>query len=742
MPPKSIVAVAERGGALTPSYVTTAVCAGCHQTSYDAWAGSHHDWAMRPATPQSVLGDFNNAKFDHFGIMSRFYQLDGRYFVETEGPDGRLAEFEIMYTVGVTPLQQYLIELEGGRLQALSLAWDVQDKRWFYLYPGERIAASDPLHWTGRLQNWNSQCAECHSTDYTKNYDPVTQSYSSTWTDMNVSCEACHGPGEAHAAWANGPDIYDPNRFSGAGPRGLTVDFDASAPGLELEVCAACHSRRQSLVSRSRAAGRPFLDDFVPALLRAGLYHADGQILDEVYVYGSFLQSKMRAAGVRCTDCHEPHRLGTLAEGNALCTRCHNLDGTPRFPNLKPGLFDSPSHHFHKEGGEGAKCANCHMPVKTYMVVDPRRDHSFRIPRPDLSVALGTPNACTGCHASRSDRWAADTVAAWYGPARRQEPHFGSALHAARANLPNAEGLLASLITEQGQPSIARATALSLLPRYAGPGSVSAYQAGLRDPDPLVRTAAVRALRPFPPNQRLAVAGHLLSDPVRAVRIEVVRALAAVPPHLMSSQQRAAFARAAQELVEAELATAERPESHLNLAAFYSDLGRLTEAETAYQQALRLDRLFVPTYINLADLYRVQDRDSDAEAVLHEAIARVPESAAAHYALGLALIRQGRRQTAADALRKAVEIEPDSARYGYVYAVALNATGRPDYAIEVLEGVLENHPTDRDVLIALITINRDRGVPTRALQYAEKLIAAYPRDQMAHRLIMELQTQR
>jgi Flp pilus assembly protein TadD len=384
------------------------------------------------------------------------------------------------------------------------------------------------------------------------------------------------------------------------------------------------------------------------------------------------------------------------------------------------------------------------MPAKTYMVVDPRRDHSFRVPRPDLSVALGTPNACTGCHAGRSDQWAAETVARWYGPERRREPHFGSVLHAARAGAVGAAGLLVSLITDRAQPAIARATALSLLPRYAGPGSIRAYRAGLRDSDPLVRAASLRALSPFPPDQRLVAAGDLLTDPVGTVRIEAARTLAAVPPRLMSSQQKAAFARAAEAFVEAQMATAERPESHLVLGTFFSDRANFPKAEAAYREALRLEHSFVPAYVNLAELARLQggEGEGEAEAILRDAIARQPDSAAALHALGLSLIRQGRRQAAVDPLRKASAIEPGNARFRYILGVTLNAVGETDHALTVLEQAHERHPSHRDILIALITFNRDIGALARARHFADKLVEAHPNDPLARHLHREMKRPR
>lgn len=219
----------------------------------------------------------------------------------------------------------------------------------------------------------------------------------------------------------------------------------------EIDVCAHCHSRR-TLISENFQAGQPFLDHYLPALLEERLYHADGQIADEVYVYGSFLQSKMFQKGVTCHDCHEPHNLKLRATGNALCTRCHRSE-----------TFDSSAHHFHPSQSTGAQCVGCHMPSRTYWVIDPRRDHSLRIPPPDLSVTIGTPNACTQCHKKQTAQWAADQVEIWYGNPERYGVHYGEVLNMGRRGEPGADVSLGKLALESSKPGIVRATALSLL---------------------------------------------------------------------------------------------------------------------------------------------------------------------------------------------------------------------------------------------------------------------------------------
>ena len=366
----------------------------------EAYRASDHARAMQPATAQTVLGRFDQATVTHKGVVSTFFRRDGNFVVRTDGPDGKPAEFEIAYTFGADPLQQYLIRFPDGRLQALGLAWDTRPRadggqRWFHLYPGVTLRPPDPLHWTGREQTWNFQCAECHSTDLRKGYDVAANRYATTWAELTVSCEECHGPGSAHVAWAEGrpPGAARPppgatglvvrlGRGEGAWAikdteRGIAEWTGPPRASMELDVCARCHARRRPIVD-PHVYGRPFLDTHVPALLEPGLYHADGQVLGEVYEWGSFVQSRMQRAGVVCSDCHEPHRTALRAPGNAVCAQCH-----------LPARFDTPAHHHHRVASDAARCVSCHMPARTHMVVDPRRDHSFRVPRPDLSVTLG-----------------------------------------------------------------------------------------------------------------------------------------------------------------------------------------------------------------------------------------------------------------------------------------------------------------------------------------------------------------
>jgi len=376
------------------------------------------------------------------------------------------------------------------------------------------------------------------------------------------------------------------------------------------------------------------------------------------------------------------------------------------------------------------------------MVVDARRDHSFRVPRPDLSAKFGAPNACTQCHKDKTSRWAADAVVKWFGPARSTNPEFVGALNAARRGQLDAEQLLASLIADSAKPGIARATALSLLPAYLTSQSVPAVRAALADSDALVRAAAVRALEPLPQQERVSMATPLLGDSVRSVRIEVARLLAGTPTQLLQDAQKAALDRAVLELIASEMATAERPENHMNLSLLYEQMGREDDAKSELMMALRLDPKFTPAMVNLADWYRAQGRDAYAEPWLEKAIALAPNVPDPIHALGLLKIRQKQYAEGLTLLAKAAAMQPTNVRYSYVYAVALNSSGQSAKAIAILEEAHKRRPADREILSALVAFERDAGNVPSAISYAEQLAQIDPNNPETKALLTALRGRR
>lgn len=686
--------------ALTQEFVGSAACAACHQEAYSKWQQSDHWHAMALAGADSVLGDFSDSSFDYFGNTTRFYQRGNEYFVETDNSAGELQEFKIAYTFGYYPLQQYLVEFPDGRLQTLSISWDARPQeqggqRWFHLYEDEEITADDLLHWTGAFQNWNSRCASCHTTDLDKNYSLEANSYDTQWAEINVGCEACHGAGSQHLDWAGGntllsnrgfltniDKVWEP--FAGELQIPDTVENSMSQ---QLQVCASCHSRRGELQHRDISA--EYLNNFSLSPLQETLYFPDGQIQDEVYVLGSFMQSLMHANQVSCTNCHEPHSNQLLVEGNGLCLQCHEAQ-----------TFQSEAHFFHEVDSSGAQCVNCHMPERTYMGVDPRRDHSFRIPDPVASVELGVPNACTQCHQDQSDQWAADFMIARNGNASIHYQHAAVIAGARAGDATIAPDLLA-LASDENQPAVLRSIALIESARFPAQRNLGIIINALNSPDALIRSNAVSGLAFLDLSQRFQYLQALLNDPVKSVRIAVIRQLTALPVNQVPQRLQADFSTLLDEYEESLLFNADMPESMSELGVFYAVRGDLAAAEQSLRHARELSPGYLPAAINLSDVYRAQGRDDLGEVVLNEVLTLYPDSADLLYALGLLYVRTDRMAESVGRFQRASVLAADNPQYVYLYAVALAEVGRVDEAISELQLAAQRFPNNLQIRQAL-----------------------------------------
>jgi len=720
-----------------PGYIGGAACTACHQTQHDSWVGSHHDKAMMLASEQSVLGDFNDAAFEHFGVKSRFFKKDGRFYVNTDGPDGKNADFEIKYTFGVTPLQQYLIEFPGGKVQALTVAWDTRKKedggqRWYHLYPDEATPAGDALHWTGPNFTWNHMCAECHSTDLQKNYDAQTQTYHTTWSEINVSCEACHGPGKDHADWAA---QYKVNPKTDKGDMGLAVRLkdetrvwvmDAETGIAKrrtplkddtlINACARCHSRR-SQIADGPDTGTPMLDHYMPSYLTEGLYFPDGQIQDEVYVWGSFQQSKMHMAGVTCVDCHDPHTASVPTKSNDLCAKCH-----------LPSKFDVYEHYHHPPDSPGSQCINCHMPHRTYMGVDDRRDHSLRIPRPDLSLTLGTPNACNQCHTEQTVQWAADAAALWWGVDVDRPVHYGEVFYAARENQPGTDKALLEILRDEKRPPIVRGTAVMYLSRFPTRAAAEGILEALTSEVPLIRLAATDMLGNMPADQRLIPALMLLEDPLRSIRIEAAEALVDVPENMIPSDGQSKVKAGIEAYKQAQLVSADTAAANMNLGSLAYRMGDMPQAIAQYQRVLSIDPSFFPAYANLATIYSEQGDPDNALKLVEDGLAHLPNQPDLFYTRAMIHIRKRDYASAIADLGKAYARAPERTDLAYAYALALHDTGNPPRAIDVLEKAYAIAPNNPQILMALSNYKAELGDVVTALRYAKEAQKIMPED--------------
>ncbi|NOY38290.1 MAG: tetratricopeptide repeat protein [Chlorobi bacterium] len=725
-------------------------CIDCHLKEYNEWKGSDHDNAMDVARPESVRGNFNHAVFKALdGTVSRFYTRDHKYYVETPGPGGKVKEFNITHTFGVKPLQQYLIPFESGRLQCLPIAWDTERKTWFSLadsmYRNENLSPGNWLYWTNNGQNWNGMCADCHSTNLQKGYDPVKHTFHTTWSDIDVNCEACHGPGSKHIEWANLPVMTRPE-----GDYGLVVQTGNISSQEVVSQCARCHSRRSVQGDFDPLSyHRDMLNYMIPQLPVEPVYFPDGQILDEDYVYASFTQSYMYYQDVSCKDCHNVHSLAFVkpVEDNQLCLQCHRAEE-----------YDTYRHYFHKKTGEpgkslhlkkpwqgkttvnvgeGALCINCHMPGRYYMGVDFRRDHSFRVPRPDLSIKFGTPNACNECHTDRNPSWANNYINQWYGKNRKH--HFSEVFLAATEQDTGAKTDLISLTTNELYPVTVRAAAVYLLQNFPGPESTDAIRQALSDPESLIRLTAVDILPATDADRFIRDLGPVLQDPVKAVRARAAFRLSPLKKQLQSDKLSDRFNKALDEYRTSMEYMGDFPSSRHNLGVVYGNTGNMNAAISNYKEALRIDNLFYPAKINLALLYNQQGRNDEAEKLLREVLALHPEQGETYYYLGLLLAEKKDYRQSLVFLNQAAHKMPGNTRIYYNLALLYQQLLMPEKAEQNLKECLSVEPENYDYLYAAAVFYLNQRDYEKARQLATKMKKLYPQYPAADNLLKALQ---
>ena len=694
---------------------------------------SHHYHAMELPNEETVRADFNNSTFENYGITTRFFRQDDKYLVETENQQGEMEVFEVAYTFGWEPLQQYLVKFPDGRMQVLPTCWDVEKKEWYHLYPDERIAPDDPLFWTRSMQNWDHMCADCHSTNLRKEFDDSSQTFSTAYSEMNVACESCHGPGREHVELARANQGWD----------GLThfglADVNSSNVA-QIESCAKCHARR-GFVHPGHHANDSFLDHFLPEVvqpwspdMQVPTYHVDGQIDDEVYVYGSYVQSKMFHKGIRCVDCHDPHTVKLHTYTNQLCTRCH----VPNEDN--PTGFDTPDHHFHQAGTQGAQCVECHMPHKTYMGIDDRRDHSIRIPRPDHSVEFGTPNACNQCHTDKDAKWAADAVVKFKGPDRPKDVRHPEAFHAFRNGKPEAESLLLETCRDPEAPAFTRAGAMLALRQFISKASYDEARRNLDANDSVVRVAAISKLEDLPDDEAHRDLVPMLDDPTRTVRTEAARILARVPETLFSPEDLETFTQVFEELKLRYTSNLDRPESHLSLGILAENRNQPADAEKHYRKAVRRESTYVPARMNLATLLSRRGRSKEAEGILREAAELQPTWGQVHYSLGLLLAEdRNRLPEAIRSLERASAYWRDNPRVFNNLAIAYWQSDKIDDAISAFLQAIKLQPDNPEFIQNVVQLLVQRGRWADALPHARTMVRLLPENPQAQAFLTQIE---
>ena len=721
-------------------FIGSRKCAECHEPEYKDWIGSDHQLAMQLPNDSTVLGNFNNSTYTIYGVTSKFFKKDSLFFVNTEGPDGKYHDYEVKYTFGHYPLQQYLVIFPKGKLQVLTPFWDSRSdedggQKWQHLYPDEYIASHDELNWARPLQNWNYMCAECHSTNVKKNYNPETFTYNTHFDEINVSCEACHGPGEVHAKWAENEneeiknmglifDIMDrDSAYWKINPTsGLVTRSIERKSNMQVEWCGRCHSRRTQLTDEY-TFGKELEHTHQVAFLDYPLYNDDGTNNDENYVYGSFLQSKMYKKGVTCKDCHNVHSGQLKIPKDNVCSQCH-----------MPSLYQTTDHHKHKEGDTGASCISCHMPKITVMVVDPRSDHSIRIPRPDISVKTGATNACNNCHKDKTNEWSLNHFNDWYGNKYDTIPHYGFAFNNVRINQPNAQNDLNKIINDDTINNIVLGTAIRYQDYNNNPLAFENLKMALTSSSPMVRRAGLESLRALPKEQQFKWALPLAKDSVNGVRYIANSLIYDMPIANLPVDKQQIVNKARKEYINQLLYWQDRSIGLSSLGAAAVGLGKQNQAEKYYKKAIIVDSLDVIAQVNYADLKRMQGKNEECIQILNNVLKINNKFSAAYQALAFAYIRTGDKQKALNTFKVAVEMAAIDPQNYYYYAIILNDLGKTKEALKSLILASKKFKNNEQLLSLTYSIYYDNGETLKAQKILNTLIKLFPNNMQYQQL--------
>lgn len=664
-------------GVNATQYVGSESCKNCHQVQFEGWKGSHHERAMDHANIHSVRGDFGGVSVEFNGKQNRFFKKGDQYWVNIADAKGEFSDYQVKYTFGFEPLQQYMVEFDDGRIQLIPFAWDTRSaaqggQRWFYLHPEQ----SEPHHeffWTNAGQNWNYMCADCHSTNVKKNFDSEKNHYQTSYSEISVGCESCHGPAGEHlkkvtsnSAKSSKADLgFDRNLTKAVDQWLLEKDMKTMSPAKindtdQVLACAQCHSRHVQISEADPVASGNFGDRYRLTLVDQTHYYPDGQVFDEDYVYGSFLQSKMNANGVVCSNCHDPHTAKLVLPVEQVCTQCH-----------QPKDYAVKAHHHHPENSAGAQCVSCHMPETTYMQIDDRRDHRWHLPKPSVSQQLSTPDVCLSCHQDKDSSWSIKHTSVWsMGKVPVDDKPFAPVFAASNQGYREAASALSHIAQNQIHSDIIRASATARLAPFGDTNTLIAVARGAKSSNELIRLAAAQGAVNLPIAERWRVMSPLLSDAVLAVRAEAVSSLMPLWAELSKPQQDQ-IQPVLDEYFDIQAFNTDRGFSHVNRGNMLMYQGDFDGAKAAYLEGIRIEQGFDAAHLYLAELYRRLGDEPSARKQLKTGQQLNPTNGEFSYRLGLSKIRDKRYQQAENYLKTATELSPDNARFHYVLGLAL-----------------------------------------------------------------------
>lgn len=664
---------------LMSSAVADTDCAGCHAEQVELWQMSDHARSMQVAEGAHVGASFDGEVVSYEGLTARFFEQDETYFVELTEP-GDTGIYAIRYTFGYYPLQQYLIGKGEDRLQVVPFAWDSRDQdqggqQWFHMEEARGEARFARFNWQQPLQNWNGMCADCHSSGLVRHYDVERDRFATQFSELNVGCLSCHTLPEQHETAATSRATSSLGGSWQRSPAEKVAHWVGQAGNhrLAMDTCFACHSLRAPLTDRF-VPGELFLDHFTPEWIQPPFYQGDGQIAEEVYVYGSFQQSKMYAAGVSCLDCHDAHSNQLKVSGNGLCLQCHS-----------PQIYDLEAHHRHEQGSTAAQCVTCHMPGKTYMGVDFRRDHRFAKPDPAVHQLTGSTDLCQDCHEDRWQQWMKSRKGSTALDEIDGPLTSGRLMLNALRSGHQADPLLGFKLAQDVElNAIEQASALGMVSSQVIARRPDLLAAALTSSSDLVRLAAVQQAAYIPASLKPTMLAPLLEDARRAIRVAAARAMGSA---IKKANPPGSTVLALKELDLALAQSAWRGEGRLMLSAQALQLGDTSQAIKQLLKALDIDPFFIGIYLNLADIYRLTGDEAKVLETLDSGIKNISDAGPLLYSKALTLIRQEDYLGAVKQLQMASELDPLNPDYAFVRLLALQKVGRTTQALALIESM-------------------------------------------------------
>ncbi|NIO04187.1 MAG: tetratricopeptide repeat protein [Proteobacteria bacterium] len=701
-------------------YTGSVSCWECHEKFYKLWAPSRHGRAMQSFTAELGRMQLTFQK-DEISVGDYHYRVQiGRDagWVHETGPEGN-QKYKIEHVLGGKNVYYFLTPMERGRLQTLPVAYDIRKKEWFDTaasgvrhFPGGPVE-DEPVSWKDWPYTFNTACYRCHASQLTSNYDLETDTYHTVWAEPGINCETCHGPGDEHI------------RVCKEAPKGtVPKDLKITRGGRDFtvkqnnEACAPCHAK-MAPITTSFSPGDRYFDHYELTTLEHHDFYPDGRDLGENYTYTLWRMSPCAKSGqLSCFHCHTSSgRYKQKKEPNKSCMPCH-----------QERVENATEHSHHPAESPGNKCISCHMPMTEFARMR-RSDHSMLPPTPAATIQFKSPNACSLCHTDNDPAWADQWVRKWRDR-DYQAPvlHRAGLIDAARnrdwTRLPE----MLAYITSKDRDEVYATSLIRLLQACDDPYKWPAILEAMKDPSPLVRSAAAASLGMFPSKETGKALLEATGDDYRLVRIRAASALASYPrffaPILLEDKDRQNLDKATGEYLTSLTSRPDHWTSYYNLGNYYLQRGELPIALAAYETSLKLEPRAVMSLVNASIAYIRMGENSKAEESLRKALEIEPNSAAANFNMGLLKAEEKDLASAEKHLRAALEADPKMAEAAYNLGV-LVANERPKEAIELCLKAFNLRPNPK-YGYTLAFYMRENGNPGGAAEALKLVIELWP----------------